>query len=58
MENNASKQIDIKNYPEIVKIINDALNTGNVIEVKNESRTEKPNIVVVEIKRKMLTHRA
>ena len=47
MEDKNNKQIDVRNYQEIVNLINEALNNGRVIEIKNESRNEKPNITVV-----------
>lgn len=51
--------IDIKQMPEVVKIINAALNDGKTIEIKNESRrADSPNIVVVEINRIMKTKKA
>ena len=48
--------IDIRNYPEVINIINAALNDKRVIEVKNETRREGDvNIVVVALGREMLT---
>ena len=48
--------IDIRNYPEVVDIINAALNDKRVIEVKNETRSaNEVNIVVVALGREVLT---
>lgn len=48
--------IDIRNYPEVINIINAALNDKRVIEVKNETRrAEDVNIVVVALGREVLT---
>lgn len=48
--------IDIRDYPEVVDIINTALNEKRVIEVKNEARKEGVvNIVVVGLGREVLT---
>lgn len=48
--------IDIRKHPEIIEIINNALNQGEIIEVKNEARSSKrENIVVVRITRKLIT---
>lgn len=45
-------KIDIRDYPEIIEIINAALSDGKTVEVKNESyHKESPNIVVVELHR-------
>lgn len=44
--------INIQNMPDVVNIINAALNDGKTVEIKNESRQkDRPNIVVVEINR-------
>lgn len=54
--NTEGKLIDIRNYPEVVDIINTALNEKRVIEVKNEARKEGVvNIVVVGLGREVLT---
>ena len=50
------KVIDIRNYPEVINIINAALNDKRVIEVKNETRRDNDvNIVVVALGREVLT---
>ena len=41
--------IDIKNYPKVIKTINEALNFGAIIEIK----LERKGISVVEISRKV-----
>lgn len=48
--------IDIRDHPEVIEIINNALTDGKILEVKNESwqkkvQTQEPNIVIVEINR-------
>lgn len=47
--------IDLRDEKEIIDIINSILNNGGVAEIKNESRTSTPNLVVVEIERKVKT---
>lgn len=47
--------IDVAKMPELIKRINDALNSGKIIEVKNERKKDTPvNVTVVEIKRTLL----
>ena len=57
IKNNAEGNvIDIRNYPEVINIINAALNEKRVVEVKNEARRDsEPNIVVVGLSRDVLT---
>lgn len=47
--------IDIREYPEVIEIINGILNNGGVAEVKNEKRRREDNIVVVETMRVLRT---
>ena len=48
--------IDIRQHPDVIDIINAALNERRVIEVKNEARKEGVvNIVVVGLGREVLT---
>ena len=48
--------IDIRNHPDVIDIINKALNERRVIEVKNEARRDGAvNIVVVSLGREVLT---
>ena len=54
-----SMKIDIRDFPEIVDVINAALSDGKTIEVKNESyHKESPNIVVVELHRIIRTKKS
>lgn len=49
-------KIDIRDFPDIVETINAALSNGKAVEVKNESyHADRPNVVVVELHRIMLT---
>lgn len=52
------REIDIRTMPEIIQLLNKALNDNKIIEIKNESSTrQKVNIVVVQIDRKVLTRK-
>ena len=52
------EEIDIREMPEIIQLLNKALNEGKIIEIKNESSTKtKVNIVVVQIDRIVLTRK-
>lgn len=52
------ESIDIREMPEIIEIVNKALNESKIIEIKNESSSKnKVNIVVVQIDRKVLTRK-
>lgn len=50
----ASESIDIKQMPEIIDIVNKALNDNRIVEIKNEGYNTT-NIVVVCVDRKVLT---
>ena len=51
-------KIDIRDMPDIVDLLNRALNEGKIIEIKNEScNKDKVNIVIVQIDRKVLTRK-
>lgn len=49
--------VDIRNMPEVVEVINAILNNHGIAEIKNESRKDDANIVVVEITRSVKTKR-
>lgn len=47
--------IDIKEHSDVIEKINNAINNGKIVEVKNERKKDKPeNITVVEIKRALI----
>jgi hypothetical protein len=50
-----NKTIDIRDYPEVIEIINGIINNHGVAEVKNEKRQGEVNLVVVEISRTVKT---
>lgn len=50
-------QIDIRQYTEVIDLINNILNNKGIVEIKNEGRNNKVNIVVVEIKRTVKTEK-
>lgn len=47
--------IDIRDYPEVVEIINGIINNRGTAEIKNEKRQGEVNLVVVEINRAVRT---
>ena len=49
--------IDIRDYPEIVEIINGIINNRGIVEIKNEDRKGGVNLVVVEVVRSVKTKR-
>lgn len=52
------EKIDIREMPEVIEILNRALNENKIIEIKNESCVkDRVNIVIVQIERKVLTRR-
>ncbi len=50
-------QIDIKEHPDVIKVINAILNNNGIAEIKNESKHSSVNLVVVEIKRTVKTEK-
>ncbi len=47
--------IDITEHSDVIAKINDAINSGKIVEVKNERKKDKiENITVVEIKRTLI----
>jgi hypothetical protein len=49
------QQIDIRNDAEICEQINAILNNKGIAEIKDEGKGDRPNLVVVEIKRTVKT---
>jgi len=49
--------IDIREHPEVIEIINTILNNKGIAEIKNESKHNSVNLVVVEIKRTVKTEK-
>lgn len=47
--------IDIRDYPEVIDCLNNIINNRGVAEIKNESRKDECNLVVVEITRAVKT---
>lgn len=47
--------IDIRDFPEIIDIINGIVNNHGTAEIKNEARKGETNLVVVEIARTVKT---
>ena len=50
-------QIDIRDYPEIINLINAIVSSKGIVEVKNEGKNNKVNLVVVEVKRTVKTEK-
>lgn len=56
---NTIERIDVRNMPEVIEILNRALNEGKIVEIKNESCVKtRVNIVIVQIDRKVLTRKS
>ena len=47
--------IDIREHPEVCEAINAVVNNKGIVEVHNEKRQGKDNLVVVEISRTLKT---
>lgn len=50
-----AQMIDIRDYPEVIEIINGIINNRGTAEIKNERRQGETNLVVVEITRAVKT---
>lgn len=50
-----AQTIDIRDYPEVIEIINGIINNRGTAEIKNERRQGETNLVVVEITRAVKT---
>lgn len=50
-------QIDIREHPEIIDLINAIVNSKGIAEIKNEGKHNTVNIVVVEVKRTVKTEK-
>lgn len=47
--------IDIRDYPEVIDVVNGIINNHGTAEIKNEARKGEINLVVVEITRALKT---
>jgi len=46
---------DIRNFPEVLDILNAEIKNGRTVELKNEGKNGKVNLVAVDTARKVLT---